>query len=165
MSVGVRLVRGIAAAGALVAAVPIALAAVGRTDGTQVFFGSWCLPLTCAFKAAYGVSCATCGMTRGWIAAMHGRFVEAVTFNAHAIETLGATMVLVLALAFVAWRVRTTLRVALVVGIAAAVTWAVAWAPVVAKNRALLAAVTAPRQRVGDGVTLRRAPASHVSDR
>lgn len=142
MSIAVRLLRRIAATGALVAAVPIALGSVGRTDGSKVFFGLWRFPLACAFKAAYGIPCATCGMTRGWIAAIHGRFAEARAFNAHALETLGATMVLAVALAVVASLARRSVRGALVLGVAAALLWAVAWAPVVQANRALFATVT-----------------------
>jgi hypothetical protein len=142
MSVAVRLLRRIAATGALVAAVPIALGSVGRTDGSNVFFGPWRFSLACAFKAAYGIPCATCGMTRGWIAAIHGRFAEARAFNGYALETLGATMVLAVALAVVASLARRSVRGALVLGAAAALLWAVAWAPVVRTNRALFATVT-----------------------
>ena len=150
MSIAVRLLRRIAAAGALVAAVPIALGSVGRTDGSNVFFGPWRFPLACAFKAAYGIPCATCGMTRGWIAAIHGRFAEARAFNGYALETLGATMVLAVALAVVASLARRSVRGALVLGVAAALLWAVAWAPVVQANRALFANALALRQLLLD---------------
>jgi hypothetical protein len=96
-------------------------------------------------------------MTRGWIAAIHGRFAEANAFNVHALETLGATLVLAATLAVVASLARSSLRAALVLGAAASILWGAAWAPVVATNRALFAAVagaSAPAVRQAPAQTL-----------
>lgn len=153
----IRLASGLVAVAALA---PLVLAMFGRTEGMDVYFGSWRFPVACAFKAAYGQPCATCGMTRAWIAAAHGQFAEAARFNAHALPTFVATALVAVAFLVLAVAVRTLARFAVVAAAVAAVTalaalnWAVAWGPVVAKNRALLEEFAS--ENAGASVTRRR---------
>ena len=152
-----RLIRLASGLVAMVASTPLVLAMFGRTEGMDVYFGSWRFPVACAFKAAYGQPCGTCGMTRAWIAAAHGQFAEAARFNAHAIPTFGATVLVAVAFLVLAAAVRALVRFAVVAAAVAAVAtliWAVAWGPVVAKNRALLEEFTS--ESAGTSVTRRR---------
>jgi hypothetical protein len=159
----VRVIRLASGLVAVAASTPLVLAMFGRTEGSDVYFGSWRFPVACAFKAAYGQPCATCGMTRAWIAAAHGQFAEAATFNAHALPTFVATALVAVAFLVLAAVVRTLARftvvgaaVAAVAALAAlaALNWAVAWGPVVAKNRALLEEFAS--ESAGASVTRRR---------
>jgi hypothetical protein len=59
------------------------------------------VPYQCPLRAATGIPCPFCGMTRGVIEAVHGRFVDAFLYNP------GALMIVALAVALlVAWRVQ-----------------------------------------------------------
>ena len=152
-----RLIRLASGLVAMVASTPLVLAMFGRTEGMDVYFGSWRFPVACAFKAAYGQPCGTCGMTRAWIAAAHGQFAEAARFNAHALPTFGATVLVAVAFLVLAAAVRALVRFAVVAAAVAAVAtliWAVAWGPVVAKNRALLEEFAS--ESAGTSVTRRR---------
>ena len=152
-----RLIRLAPGLVAVAASTPLVLAMFGRTEGMDVYFGSWRFPVACAFKAAYGQPCGTCGMTRAWIAAAHGQFAEAARFNAHALPTFGATVLVAVAFLVLAAAVRALVRFAVVAAAVAAVAtliWAVAWGPVVAKNRALLEEFTS--ESAGTSVTRRR---------
>jgi uncharacterized membrane protein YqjE len=129
---------------ALGSASPLALAPLGRVEGEAVYFGQWKFPIACAFKAAHGVACGTCGMTRAWIALAHGHLAEARALHAEALPTFAATAAVALAaaaLAWALWRAYTfVVRAALVALLIAAAIWGSAWAPIVARNRALFEA-------------------------
>jgi hypothetical protein len=129
---------------ALGAGAPLALAPLGRLEGDAVYFVLWKFPIACAFKAAHGVPCGTCGMTRAWIALAHGHVREARALHAEALPTFAATAAVALAagvLAWALWRAYTVVvRAALVALLIAAAIWGSAWAPIAARNRALFRA-------------------------
>ncbi len=106
-------------------------------------YGLLTLPLNCAFKAAYGKPCATCGMTRGWIETAHGQYASASAYNAFSVPTFWATLGLSAALAFGAARLGRLGRRALYVPLFALAIWMVVWRPIVVANRALFAQVAA----------------------
>jgi len=143
-SLSKRIAAFAATATALAAGAPLALGPLGRIDGDAVYFGLWKFPIACAFKAAHGVPCGTCGMTRAWIALAHGRLAEARAFHAEALPTFAATAAVALAagaFAWALWRAYTfVVRATLAALVLAAALWAFAWAPIATRNRALFRA-------------------------
>lgn len=58
--------------------------------GLARFFPFSSLPPLCTFKGLTGLPCLTCGMTRSWVALLHGDLPQAFVWN-----PIGATLCLV----------------------------------------------------------------------
>ena len=87
---------GFAAAviGAVILLHLVAVPLVLRADQDFVYFGSRALPEACALRAAYGIPCPTCRMTRGVVLALHGRLRESAAVNASAPVLVGLGLLL-----------------------------------------------------------------------
>lgn len=80
----IKLLSGI---GASLTTAPLLLALSGRVDSDGSHFGSLKNSIPCWFFETYGVPCASCGLTRGWICVAHGDIETALSFNPHALTT------------------------------------------------------------------------------
>ena len=53
-------------------------------------------PVLCPFRLVTGIPCPTCGLTRSWVAFMHGHLRESVAYNPFGPLTVIVAVVLVL---------------------------------------------------------------------
>jgi Protein of unknown function (DUF2752) len=127
----------------IVACVTLADLTIGRlllrADEARVYLAGRAMNWPCAFRAATGLPCPTCGLTRSVVMSLHGEFARAWNMSPAgpvAVVGLAAFALAMLALAFVQWagaEDRTALvrlwirRLALAFGAAAAVVWLGGW--------------------------------------
>ncbi len=75
-----------------------------RADETRVYLAGRALDLQCAFRAATGLPCPTCGLTRSVVMTLHGDFARAWNMapaGPAAVAGLAAFALAMLALAFI----------------------------------------------------------------
>lgn len=68
----------------------IFMAFIGQIEDGVVYFGRFESPYPCSFLSEYGLPCATCGLTRGWVSLVHGYFDYAYMYNKYTILTFFA---------------------------------------------------------------------------
>lgn len=77
-----------------------------RADETRVYLAGRALDFECAFHAATGLPCPTCGLTRSVVMSLHGEFARAWSMapaGPVAVAGLAVFALAMLALAFVQW--------------------------------------------------------------
>jgi hypothetical protein len=127
----------------IIGCITLADLAVGRAllraDEARVYLAAWPVDLQCAFRAATGLPCPTCGLTRSVVMSLHGEFARAWSMapaGPVVAAGLAAFALAMLALAFVQWagaEERTAFvrlwirRGALAYGAAATMVWLGGW--------------------------------------
>jgi hypothetical protein len=67
---------------------PILAAFIGKIEWGQVSYIGFQNPIApCWFLEKFGVPCASCGLTRGWISLVHGDIHNAITYNLNSLAT------------------------------------------------------------------------------
>ena len=92
--------------GAVTLADLVAGRALLRADEARVYFMGRALNVTCAFRAATGLPCPTCGLTRSVVMSLHGEFARAWNMapaGPVAVIGLGMFTLVMLALAVAQW--------------------------------------------------------------
>ena len=79
---------------ACIFSLPIALSFLGKVQNGLVYFGAYQSSITCSFLSTFGIPCATCGLTRGWICLAHGDFVQASNYNVYSVSTFFAVLII-----------------------------------------------------------------------
>jgi Protein of unknown function (DUF2752) len=94
----------------IVGCITLADLAIGRVlfraDETRVYLAGRPLDLPCSFRAATGLPCPTCGLTRSVVMSLHGEFARAWSMapgGPAAVAGLAAFAMAMLALAFIQW--------------------------------------------------------------
>lgn len=72
---------------------PILLSFLGKVQNGLVYFGAYQSSITCSFLSTFGIPCATCGLTRGWICLAHGDFIKASNYNVYSVSTFLAVLI------------------------------------------------------------------------
>ncbi len=90
---------------------PASPAASIRAGGGAITLAGFRLPEVCAFKRVTGLPCPGCGLTRSWVAAVHGDLADSFAF--HRLGWLVLLYVVVQALRHGAWLVVTGRREAI----------------------------------------------------
>ena len=124
--------EGIVSGGLVVAG--LALLALAR------FFPFGSLPPLCVFKHLTGLPCLTCGMTRSWVAVMHGELAQALAWNPAgaalcALTLLGTVYLLARAVGAPAVRLDASRREGRALAIGVVVVVIVNWLYVLASGR------------------------------
>ena len=125
-----KLISGI---GASLTTAPLLLALIGRVDSSGSHFGSFQNPIPCWFLKTYGVPCASCGLTRGWICVAHGDIQTALNFNPHALTTF----LTVSAISLLLWTItfkNLSIKNVFILYILIVILFFNAWIPIIQKN-------------------------------
>lgn len=70
----------------------IFLASIGKIVEEEVYFGTVKSGYKCFFKSNFGITCPSCGLTRGWICIADADLETAATYNANSISTFFACL-------------------------------------------------------------------------
>jgi hypothetical protein len=122
---------------ALISTTPIFLAFLGQIEKDKTYFVSFQNPLpTCWFLQTYGVPCASCGLTRGWICIAHGDIDKAILFNPNSFSTF----ITIIFISIILWTLVLkdfSKRTVIFLYSAILILFSIAWAPIIEKNIAL----------------------------
>ncbi len=70
------------------AVIVVTVLRLGDPDGALTL-ARWPLPDICLIKRTFGIPCPGCGLTRSWVAAIHGDLRASLRFHAFGLPTLG----------------------------------------------------------------------------
>lgn len=122
---------------ALISITPIFLSIIGRIEDNKTSFFIIQNPLpSCWFLQTYGVPCASCGLTRGWICVAHGEIERALIYNPNSIITFFTILCISLILITISLN-NYSKRMVLLLYTLIIILFLFAWTPIIEKNISL----------------------------
>lgn len=120
---------------AVVTLMPIGLSIIGETSEGKVSFLGLENPMVCKFKERHHMPCATCGLTRGWIALVHGEAITAQQHNKYTKRTFITIMgVAMMSLFFVIFYRKIHLHRKSLLLLVPVLIFMVGWFPIITEN-------------------------------
>jgi hypothetical protein len=113
---------------------PILVAFIGKIEWGRVSYTWFQNPIPpCWFLEKFGVPCASCGLTRGWISLVHGDIHNAITYNPNSLTTFLSIFII----SAILWEIvfidvgKKTIRVSYLLIVA---FFLFAWTPIIVDN-------------------------------